>query len=118
MLAMAEAVRADQLSGAVDVVSEPKLDAPLEVHQAALEARISQVVEQLTSKTAGQPAALGKWAFWTHVGLQGEGTESGGDGYEDAVHWTGRVMALHARAEDAKEGINAFFEKRKAEWKT
>ncbi|KAJ9637843.1 hypothetical protein H2199_007338 [Coniosporium tulheliwenetii] len=118
MLAMAEPVRADQLNGAVDVVSEPKLDAPLEVHQAALEARVAQVVDQLAGKTAGQPAALGKWAFWTHVGLQGAGTESGGDGYEDAVKWTGRVMAVHARAGDAEEGINAFFEKRKPEWKT
>ncbi|EON70075.1 hypothetical protein W97_09341 [Coniosporium apollinis CBS 100218] len=118
MLAMAEPVRADQLNGAVDVVSEPKLDAPLEVHSAALEARVAQVVEQLAGRTAGQPAALGKWAFWTHVGLQGAGTEGGGDGYEDAVKWTGRVMAVHARAGDAKEGVNAFFEKRKPEWKT
>ena len=82
----------------------------------ALEARVASMVEQLANKTAGQPQALGKWAFWTQVGMNGR--ESGGDGYEDAVAWTGRVMALHARSADAIEGMNSFFEKRSPAWKT
>jgi enoyl-CoA hydratase/carnithine racemase len=108
MLAMAEPVRADQLpGGAVDVVE----DGP-----EALELRIAQMVEQLAGNTAGQPQALGKWAYWTQVGMNGR--ESGGDGYEDAVSWTGRVMALHARSADAQEGMRSFFEKRKPLWQT
>lgn len=107
MLAMAEPVRADQLpGGAVEVVAD----------EAALEKRVAEMVEQLASKTAGQPQALGKWAYWTQVSMHGQ--ESGGDGYEDAVSWAGRVMALHARSADAREGMNSFFEKRKPEWRT
>jgi hypothetical protein len=68
---------------------------------------------------------MGKWAFWTQAGLTGrdfvgsDGVEvegSGGDGYQDAVEWAGRVMALHAKSEDAKEGMDAFLEKREAVW--
>ena len=108
MLAMAEPVRADQLpGGAVEVVPDTS---------DALEARVAQMAEQLADNTAGQPQALGKWAYWTQVGMNGR--DAGGDGYEDAVAWTGRVMALHARSEDAREGMNSFFEKRKPSWRT
>lgn len=107
MLALAEPVRADQLpGGAVETVNDTD----------ALEARVASMVEQLANKIAGQPQALGKWAFWTQVGMNGR--ESGGDGYEDAVAWTGRVMALHARSADAVEGMNSFFEKRAPAWRT
>jgi enoyl-CoA hydratase/carnithine racemase len=108
MLALAEPVRADKLpGGAVEIVAdEPD----------ALERRVAQMVEQLAGNTAGQPQALGKWAYWTQVGMNGGG--SGGDGYEDAVAWTGRVMALHSRANDAREGMSSFFEKRKPDWQT
>lgn len=109
MLALAEPHRADQLPpGAVDVVA----------NEEELEKRVATIVSQLAERTAGQPQALGKWAYWTQLGFNGTGDGSGGDGYEDAVAWTGRVMALHAKADDAREGMNAFFEKRPAEWKT
>ena len=107
MLALAEPVRADQLPrGAVEVVSD----------EGALEGRVAEMVSQLTERTAGQPNALGKWAYWTQIGM-GSG-QGGGDGYEEAVAWTGKVMALHAKSEDAKEGMNSFFEKRAPVWKT
>ena len=109
MLALAEPIRADQLpGGAVEVVTD----------EAALEKRVSEMVDQLANRTAAQPQALGKWAYWTQVGINGQGEGAGGDGYEDAVEFTGRAMTLHAKAADAKEGMNAFFEKRKPEWKT
>lgn len=106
MLALAEPIRADQLpGGAVECVDD---------HD-ALETRVEQVVEKLTNESAPQSQAFGKWAFWTQYGLTGEA--SGGDGYEEAVSWTGRVMALHARSDEAKEGISAFFEKRPPSWR-
>ena len=82
---------------------------------AAFESRIASLVEQFASNTAAQPQALGKWAFWTQAGMQAGGS---GDGFEEAASWAGRVMALHARSDDAREGMQAFSEKRKPSWKT
>uniref|UniRef100_L2FPR0 Enoyl-hydratase n=1 Tax=Colletotrichum fructicola (strain Nara gc5) TaxID=1213859 RepID=L2FPR0_COLFN len=82
------------------------------------EGRVAEGVERLAG-SAGQPMALGKWAFWTQLGINGKEQDGkGGDGYEDAASWAGRVMALHARAADSREGIAAFTEKRKPSWKT
>ncbi|KAJ9651516.1 hypothetical protein H2198_009213 [Neophaeococcomyces mojaviensis] len=107
MLAMAEPVVAKHLpSGAVDIVED----------ESQLEERVAHVVEKLVEKTAGQPQAFGKWAYWTHLSFTGAG--SGADGYEDAASWAGRVMALHARAADAQEGIASFFDKRQPQWRT
>ncbi|KAK4501609.1 hypothetical protein PRZ48_007418 [Zasmidium cellare] len=107
MLALAEPVRADQLpGGAVECVADNDV----------LEARVGEVVSKLANESAPQSQAFGKWAFWTQNGLTGD--QTGGDGYEEAVSWAGRVMALHARSTEAKEGISAFFEKRKSTWKT
>ncbi len=109
MLALAQPVRADHLpGGAVEVVPD----------EDSLEKRIAEMVSQLAEKTAGQPQALGKWGYWTQLGLTGASSESGGDGYEDAVAWSGRLMALHARSADAREGMSAFFEKRPPSWNT
>lgn len=107
MLALAEPIRADQLPGrAVEVLED----------EFALEGRLAEIISQLAEKTAGQPQALGKWGFWTQVGLTGR--QYGGDGYEDAVSWAGRLMALHARSDDAVEGMASFFEKRTPVWET
>ncbi|KPI35245.1 Enoyl-CoA hydratase domain-containing protein 3, mitochondrial [Cyphellophora attinorum] len=109
MLALAEQVRADELPGqAVDVVKDDT--------EEAFEERVRQVVQRLVDLPA-QPQAFGKWAFWTQVGIRGvEGGQA--DGYEDAVSWAGKVMALHARGEDAREGMASFAEKRRPQWKT
>jgi enoyl-CoA hydratase/carnithine racemase len=108
MLALAEPVRADQLpGGAVEVVPDDEV----------LEQRITKMVEQLAT-TPAQPQALGKWGYYTQLGLFGSSAASGGDGYQDAVAWSGRLMGLHARSDDAREGVGAFFEKRPPSWKT
>lgn len=108
MLAMAEPVEARSLpAGAVEVVED----------EAQFEDRIAHTVDRLANHTASQPQAFGKWAYWTHLSFGGA-SDAGADGYEDAVGWAGRVMALHARSADAQEGTSSFFEKRKPQWKT
>lgn len=108
MLSMAEPVEARNLpSGTVEVVED----------ESQLEDRVAHIVDRLSEQTAGQPQAFGKWAYWTQLSFNGS-SQSGADGYEDAVAWAGRVMALHARSADAKEGILSFFEKRQAQWQT
>ncbi|TDZ34287.1 Enoyl-CoA hydratase domain-containing protein 3 [Colletotrichum spinosum] len=112
LLLTAEPVAADEMRDAVDVVQEPEHAESTDTAAAAFEGRVAEVVDGL-ARSAGQPAALGKWAFWTQAGMKGEG-----DGYEEAAHWAGRVMALHARGADAQEGMAAFAEKRGPSWKT
>ncbi|GKT63411.1 enoyl coenzyme A hydratase domain containing 3 [Colletotrichum tofieldiae] len=118
LLLSAEAVTADEMRGAVDVVPTPNHAESSDTAAAAFEGRVAEVVERLAG-SAGQPMALGKWAYWTQLGVKGDSIDGGGgDGYEDAARWAGRVMALHARSADAREGMAAFTEKRKPAWQT
>ncbi|KAK7946693.1 enoyl-CoA hydratase [Apiospora aurea] len=91
----------------------------------AVEKRVAEVVEKLAAQMPAQPQALGKWAFWTQAGFGGGAGREGiqehhgdGDGYIEAAEWAGRVMVLHARSEDAREGMGAFLEKRAPGWRT
>jgi enoyl-CoA hydratase/carnithine racemase len=103
MLALAEAVNAEDMNGAVDIVDGT---------EEAFEKRLADVVEQLAERTGGMSSALGKWAFWTQLGARGK-QKTGGDGYCYATTWAGRVMALHAKTEDAEKGMEAFLGKKK-----
>lgn len=105
LLTSAEPVVARDLPpGTVDLVSEDKL-----------EDSIANTVGKLAADPA-QPLALGKWAYWTQAGLNGSSKEH--DAWEEAFAWTGRVMAMHARTADAREGITSFLEKRSPNWVT
>ncbi|KAK0734646.1 ClpP/crotonase-like domain-containing protein [Lasiosphaeria miniovina] len=128
MLAMAEPVPAADLAGAGVCLVSGAADGDHAAQRDALDAEVLRTVERLAQMPA-QQNAMGKWAFWTQAGLHGQhcdlrdggATEdprrgSGADGYEDAVDWAGRVMALHARSEDAREGFDAFAHKRKPVW--
>ncbi|KAH8197253.1 hypothetical protein TruAng_008575 [Truncatella angustata] len=111
MSALAEGVRADELPGGV-VETVPDGD------DYALKKRVEGVVSQLV-EVGGRPQALGKWAYWTQLeahrwtGDADRWTEDGeiedeADGYEKALRWAGRMMALHARTDDAQKGMAAF----------
>lgn len=115
-------------ASALDVVAVPEHAESTDTAARAFEARVAAVVRRLAVETPGQAQAMGKWAFWTQLGMRGgqqQGSEEeeddgggGADGYEEAAAWAGRVMALHARSADAKEGMAAWREKRTPEWKT
>lgn len=115
LLATAETKTAAELSDAVDVVPVPEHAESTDTASAAFENRTAAVVERLASLSA-QQQAVGKWAYWTQLGIRSSENDEGGEGYESAVSWAGRVMALHARSEDAREGIKAFLEKRNPSW--
>ncbi|KAI1115485.1 enoyl-CoA hydratase [Nemania sp. NC0429] len=113
MFALAERVRADRLpAGAVETVPD----------EAALEARVAEIVDKLANHSSGQAQAMGKWAYWTqatiHHKFDKKINESSPDSYSAAAEWAGRAMAIHARHEDSVEGRKAFLEKRAPEWRT
>ncbi|KAH7201541.1 hypothetical protein ACKRZS_013091 [Fusarium odoratissimum] len=107
LLATAEPIKASDYPDAVDVVKVSPGEGPEE----ALEKRVAAVIERLASMSP-QQQAVGKWAYWSQFGFG----KTYGDGYDQATQFAARVMALHAKSEDAKEGIAAFLEKRGAVW--
>lgn len=118
LFATGESISAGELgAGVLDVVPVPEHAESTDTAAAAFETRVEAVVSRLAGGTAGQPQAFGKWAYWSQLAVEIRGERSMDD-YEAASHWAGVVMAMHAQSEDANEGINAWKEKRKPEWKT
>lgn len=119
LFATGEPISAHELgSGVLDVVPVPEHAESTDTAALAFEARVEAVVKRLAEETAGQPQAFGKWAYWAQLGVNNDGAEDGGDGYEVAAKWAGNVMAMRAQSEDAKEGMRAFMDKRTPKWKT
>jgi enoyl-CoA hydratase/carnithine racemase len=107
MFTLSKTYRADELPGR-----------PLQVvdDNVPLDQAVSEMVAYYTQRTAAQPHAFGKWAYWTQVGMHAK--TSTADGYGDAAAWAGTAMALLAQTSDAKEGIGAFLAKRQPSWLT
>jgi enoyl-CoA hydratase/carnithine racemase len=64
------------------------------------------LAEKIASKSA-HTVKIGKEAFYRQAELS----------LADAYHYASQVMAENMMAEDAEEGIGAFLDKRKPEWK-
>lgn len=96
-------MEAKNMGGAVEVVEGKEG----EEEDEALDRRVTEVVEKLV-ELPGQMQAFGKWAFWTQAGL---GSLAGGDAL-----WAGSAMAAHLQSSEAREGMRAFMDKKKASW--
>lgn len=119
LFATGESITAGELGGGVlDVVPVPEHAESTDTAALAFEDRVAAVVRRLAEETAGQPQAFGKWAYWTQLGVSVGHTRDPRDDQEAATQWAGRVMAMHARTEDAHEGMRAWLEKSPPEWKT
>lgn len=119
LFATGEGISARELgAGVLDVVPVPEHAESTDTAAVAFEARVEEVVRRLAEETAGQPQAFGKWAYWAQLAVGNRGEGEFVDDYEAASKWAGGIMAMHAQSEDANEGISAWKEKRKPEWKT
>jgi enoyl-CoA hydratase/carnithine racemase len=76
------------------------------VPDAQLEAATRELAETIAAKS-GHVLRIGKQAFYRQLEL----------GLEEAYAYTSRVMTENMMARDAEEGIGAFLEKRKPEWR-
>jgi len=107
LLLTGEPIRADQLHGAVDVVPVPEHAESTDTAKAAFEKRVDDIIQRLANAPS-QPQALGKWAYNAQLEMN----------QYQASGMASRMMALHAKTDDGKEGINAFLEKRSPVWVT
>lgn len=106
MLSLAEAYRADQLpAGTVDIVPD----------DGDFEERLAEIVSAFAERMPARPQALAKWAYWTQAGMAGGRDEGGSMGR--AAAWSGKIMALHLQGQEARDGIEAFFNRKSAKGK-
>jgi len=77
------------------------------VPQAELDAEVQRLASKITSASA-ETVAIGKRAFYRQVGLL----------ERDAYELASAVMCENAATPDAREGIAAFVEKRRAVWRS
>lgn len=92
---MISAVRAEQLGLVNRIVDESLLDET--VHAMA----------RTIAEKSGHTLKIGKGAFYKQLEMP----------LAEAYNYTAKVMAENLRADDAREGICAFLDKRKPEWK-
>lgn len=73
----------------------------------SLKSEVLKIASMLSEKS-NQSIIIGKEAFYQQLDMQ----------IEEAYKYTSMVMTKNMALMDAKEGINAFLEKRKPKWKT
>ena len=74
--------------------------------KSSLKSEVLKIAFKLSQKS-NQSIVIGKEAFYKQLDMQ----------IEDAYKYTSVVMTKNMNLMDAKEGINAFIEKRKPKWK-
>ena len=70
-----------------------------------LDKKVLKIANKIASKSF-QSINIGKEAFYNQLEMP----------IEDAYAYTSKVMTLNMQASEAKEGVNAFIEKRKPVW--
>jgi enoyl-CoA hydratase/carnithine racemase len=75
------------------------------VPEEALDDAVATLAETIAGKSS-HTLKIGKHAFYRQLEM----------GLSDAYDYTSQVMTENLQADDAKEGIGAFLDKRKPEW--
>ena len=70
-----------------------------------LDKKVLKIANKIASKSP-QSIKIGKEAFYNQLEMP----------IEDAYAYTSKVMTLNMQSSDAKEGVNAFIQKRKPVW--
>ncbi len=73
--------------------------------ESELDKEVNKIANKITSKST-QSISIGKEAFYRQLEMS----------ITDAYDYTSEVMTINMKKSDAKEGINAFIEKRKPNW--